>query len=103
MERRLRNEQLQWATTELIPHLADLLNNQKIVVVYASELLDELRARGFHVRFLGALRATTRDRRSRSLLLVVMVRERERERERERDVRVACVRLSQRCAHRCVM
>ncbi len=74
VERRLRNEQLQWATTELIPHLADLLNSQKIAAVFAVELLDELRARGFNVRFLGALRAATRDPRNRSLLLVVMVR-----------------------------
>ena len=72
-ERRKRSEQEHWATTSLIPHLADLLNNGKVPVVFVSELLSELKARGFHMRFLAKLRAVTVDRRMRSLLLIVMI------------------------------
>ena len=72
-ERRVRNEQEQWATSTLIPHLADLLNAGKLPVVYASELLGELKSRGFQIRFLGQLRAATTEPRIRSLLLVIMI------------------------------
>jgi hypothetical protein len=72
-ERRVRLEQEQWANSTLIPHLADLLNAGRIAAVFASELLEELRSRGFQSRFLGQLRAATADRRSRSLLLVIMI------------------------------
>ncbi len=72
-ERRVRGEQEQWANSTLIPHLADLVNAGKIAAVYAAELLEELKSRGFQIRFLGQLRAATTDRRTRSLLLVIMV------------------------------
>lgn len=73
VERKIRNEQEAWTTDSLIPHLADLLNSNKFSVVYASELLQELSARGFQMRFLGQLRGATSDSRMRSLLLVIMI------------------------------
>lgn len=72
-ERRVRGEQEQWASSTLIPHLADLINAGKIPVVYAKELLAELVSRGFQIRFLGPLRSAVTDRRTRSLLLIVMI------------------------------
>ena len=72
-ERRVRDEQEQWASSTLIPHLADLMNGGKLPVIYAGELLHELKSRGFQMRFLGKLRASTTNQRSRSLLLIIMV------------------------------